>query len=174
MPEIVLEIVPLAKDGSLTGKLLVTARHCRSLRANLLLELGLYSGQDTLLKSLGDQDGQTMGELASNLGVRPPTVTKMVTRMAAQGFIERVPSKLDSRQFNVFLTPLGSQAIEQIDENWSAAEETLLASLKEKDLKRLNKILRKILKQFDSGKTGKKAKAKTKRAKDVSTPASQS
>ena len=164
---------PLAKDESLTGKLLLTARYCRSMRAALLLERGLYSGQDALLKSLGTQDGQSMGELAKNLDVRPPTVTKMVTRMAAQGFVERQPSQTDSRQFNVFLTSQGTQAIEQIDETWQAAEKAALKGLKDKDAKRLSKILQKILKQMGEKKAKKKSSAKLHRDQDVSTPAGQ-
>lgn len=172
-PNIVLEMGPLAKDENLTGKLLLTARYCRSLRTSLLLERGLYSGQDTLLKILGTQDGQSMGELANKLGVRPPTVTKMVTRMAAQGFVKRLPSQNDSRQFNVFLTSQGLAVIAQIDETWAAAEKTALAGLKEKDAKRLNKILQKILKQLENKAINSNSGTKRHREQDVSTPASQ-
>lgn len=163
----------MAKDENLTGKLLLTARYCRSLRASMLLERGLYSGQDTLLKSLGAQDGQSMGELANNLGVRPPTVTKMVTRMAAQGFVQRLPSQTDSRQFNVFLTPQGSEVIGLIDETWATAEKTALAGLKDKDTKRLNKILQKILKQFGDRTITANSGNKRHREQNASTPASQ-
>jgi MarR family transcriptional regulator, organic hydroperoxide resistance regulator len=144
-----LENLKLALDESLTGKLMLAARLCRSLRTAMLVDEGLYSGQDTLLKILGDEDGQSMGSLAARLGVRPPTITRMVMRMSAQGFLRREPSQIDSRQFNVFLTQRGAEVIERIDKTWTRVEELAVAKLKEKDGKRLRKILEKILLQLD-------------------------
>jgi MarR family transcriptional regulator, organic hydroperoxide resistance regulator len=139
----------LALDDSLTGTLIVVARLCRSLRTVLLLDEGLYSGQDTLLKFLNEEDGQSMGLLAEKLGVRPPTVTRMVMRMSAQGFVRREPSQIDGRQFNVFLTQRGIAVIERIDAAWSKVEALAVENLKEKDGKRLRKILEKILLQLE-------------------------
>lgn len=139
----------MALDESLTGKLMLVARLCRSLRTTLLVDDGVYSGQDTLLKFLIEEDGQSMGLLAEKLGVRPPTVTRMVMRMSAQGFLRREPSQVDRRQFNVFLTQRGVAAIERIDEAWSKVEKLATANLKEKDGKRLRKILEKILLQLE-------------------------
>jgi len=139
----------LVLDESLTGKLMLAARLCRSLRTGMLLDEGLYSGQDTLLKILVEEDGQSMGLLATRLGVQPPTLTRMVMRMSAQGFLRREPSQNDGRQFNVFLTQRGVEVIDRIDETWSRVEELAVGNLKEKDGKRLRKILEKILLQLD-------------------------
>lgn len=134
----------MADDESLTGSLIVAARLCRSVRAELLQEVGLHAGQDVLLKSLRDNDGQTMGSLATDLGVRPPTITKMVMRMSAQGYVRRENSKYDSRQNHVFLTEAGSDLLASVEDIWRSAEEVALGKLKEKDTRRLRKILSKI------------------------------
>ena len=135
--------VPAEEEG-LAGSLIVTARLCRSLRAQMLQKTGLHAGQDTLLRSLRDKDGQTMSSLAANLDVRPPTVTKMVARLGAQGHLRRECSARDSRQNLVFLTESGWQLLGQVDEIWLKAEKAAFDGFKEKDSKRLRKILARI------------------------------
>jgi DNA-binding MarR family transcriptional regulator len=139
----------MPKERDLTGKLIYAARLCRSFRARLLLDHGIYAGQDHLLKSLAQQDGQTMGSLASNLGVRPPTITKMVTRMEAQGLVRRENSGFDNRLNLVSITGAGEALLDEIDEAWRTAEKHAFERLKEKDAKRLHKILDRILLSLD-------------------------
>lgn len=135
----------MARDRDLAGKLIYAARLCRTLRARHLLDHGLYAGQDVLLKSLAANDGQSMGSLAASLNVRPPTVTKMVNRMGAQNLVRRQNSDYDSRLNLVFITDVGEALLEEVDEAWSEAERQAFSTLKEKDVKRLNKILDRII-----------------------------
>ena len=139
----------MGPEESLVGKLIYAGRLCRSLRADLLLDLGIYAGQDILLKSLANADGQTMGSIAGDLGVRPPTVTKMVARMEAQGLVQREGSKSDNRRAHVHLTEAGRQLLQRIDEAWAKADLSALDGLRQKDEKRLNKVLDKILVNLD-------------------------
>ena len=139
----------MGPEESLVGKLIYTGRLCRSLRADLLLDLGIYAGQDILLKSLANADGQTMGSVAADLGVRPPTVTKMVARMEAQGLVQREGSKADNRRAHVHLTDAGRELLARIDDAWQKADLSALEDLKPKDEKRLNKVLDKILAKLD-------------------------
>lgn len=74
-------------EKSVSFRLAYVAKLHRARAAALLAEINLYPGQETVLKALMQQDGQTMGELALALSVRPPTVTKMVTRLGAQGLV---------------------------------------------------------------------------------------
>lgn len=138
------------EETDLAGNLMLAARLCRHQRALALAELGLYPGQDMLLKCLSESDGQSMGSLAENLGVRPPTVTKMVSRMAAQGLLRRQNSAHDSRQNHVFLTDAGSALLEEIGRRWRRSAQTTFGSLTEKDEKRLRKILAKLLADLNS------------------------
>lgn len=135
----------LARDKDLSGKLIYAARLCRTLRARRLLEHGLYAGQDLLLKSLAANDGQSMGSLAASLAVRPPTVTKMVNRMEAQNLVRRQSSGYDNRLNLVFITEAGESLLDEVDAAWEEAERQAFASLKEKDVKRLGKILDRIV-----------------------------
>jgi DNA-binding MarR family transcriptional regulator len=139
----------MSDQEDLSSKLIYAARLCRSLRAKLLREHGLFAGQDALLKTLARTDGQTMGSLAANLGVRPPTVTKMVTRMEAQGLVKRETSGFDSRLAIVHLLDAGSSLVARIDEAWQMADAQAFGQLKDKDARRLAKILDKIIEGAD-------------------------
>ena len=54
--------------------------------AMLLGEIGLFPGQEQALQVLAQHDnGMTMGELSRTLHVRPPTASKTIARLTAQG-----------------------------------------------------------------------------------------
>src|SRR5439155_20983452 len=94
--------------------------------------------------ALDENDGQAMSDLAATLGVQPPTVTKMISRLAAQDYVERRASAGDGRQALVFLTERGRRAIAQIDKVWKRIEKDALAGIDDKERKRLRKLLRQI------------------------------
>ena len=124
---------------------LAQAAHAYRVRAgSQLSRLNLHSGQETLLKALADADGMSMSDLAATLGVQPPTVTKMISRLAAQGYVERRAAPGDARQAQVFLTEQGRDAIAAIDKLWKRIEKTALADIDDKDRKRLRKLLRQV------------------------------
>lgn len=133
------------------------AAHAYRVRAGAQLSrIGLHSGQESLLKALSQKDGASMSELAANLGVQPPTVTKMVGRLAAQGYVQRRASEGDGRQANVFLTDQGRETIGAIDKVWKRLEKNALAGIEDKDRKRLRKLLRQVSRNLDLQR-GKKA-----------------
>jgi DNA-binding MarR family transcriptional regulator len=124
---------------------LAQAAHAYRVRAGShLSRIGLHPGQESLLKALAENDGISMSELAARLGVQPPTVTKMISRLAAQDYVERRQSSGDGRQANVFLTERGQRAIAMIDKLWKRVEKDALAGIDYKDRKRLRKILRQL------------------------------
>jgi DNA-binding MarR family transcriptional regulator len=121
------------------------ARLHRALVARKLTILGLYPGQEQVLKILADGGDMTMGDLAAALRVRPPTASKTVGRLAAQGLIERKsPGSGDGRLVRVGLTEAGREKAIALDDLWFAAEDEMLADLDGKDVKRLRKLLRRI------------------------------
>lgn len=121
------------------------ARLHRTLVARKLTILGLYPGQEQVLKILAEGGDMTMGELAAALRVRPPTASKTVGRLAAQGLVERRGGgSADGRLVQVGLTAAGVEKSEAIDDLWFAAEDEMLADMDGKDVKRLRKLLRRM------------------------------
>lgn len=101
----------MSKDNKavMLYRLQSVARLTRTVLATRLLELGLYAGQDAVMLQLASEDGLPPGILAQRLGVRPPTITKTITRLQSQGFVVKRASETDQRQSHVFLTPQGSK-----------------------------------------------------------------
>ena len=129
---------------SVTYRVAQTAKAHRARSNTHLSRIGLHPGQEVLLKALFEKDGQTMSELASTLSVQPPTVTKTVTRLAAQNLVERRHSETDKRLSRVHLTEDGIERIKLIDKAWKRLEKEAVAGLDVKERKRLRKILRQI------------------------------
>ncbi len=132
------------------------ASHAYRVRAGgQLARIGLHSGQENLLKALAAADGMSMSDLAASLGVQPPTVTKMISRLAAQDYVERRASSGDGRQAEIFLTERGKKAIANIDKVWKRIEKAALVDIDEKDRKRLRKLLRQIERNLDGKRADK-------------------
>ncbi|MGA0562636.1 MarR family winged helix-turn-helix transcriptional regulator [Ancylobacter sp. VNQ12] len=141
------------KDGfekSIGHRLHHAARLQRALAARRLQDLGLFPGQETALKLLAESDGRTMTELAAALRVRPPTASKTVGRLSAQGLLERRASDGDARLVRVHLTDEGRSRAGAIDGIWESLEDVIVTGLDGKDRKRLRKLLRKIEKNLSS------------------------
>ena len=135
---------------SVTFRLAQTAKAHRSRAGIHLSRIGLHPGQEAVLKVLSEDDGQTMSQLAAVLSVQPPTITKMVTRLSAQGFLRRAASETDGRLARVFLTDEGRALVETVDRSWKRLEREALAGLDEKDRKKLRKLLRQVEKNLGS------------------------
>lgn len=94
--------------------------------------------------ALRDEPGQTPGGLAQRLGVRPPTITKTINRLQAQGFLERKASETDSRQAHIFLTEQGQEAVETIEKSVRKTEKQAFKGIDKKEQKALLKLLQRI------------------------------
>lgn len=64
---------------------------------------------------LWQNDGQTQAQLAEQLAVEPPTVTKMLQRMESAGLVTRKPDKQDRRAQRVYLTAKGKRLRQRVD-----------------------------------------------------------
>lgn len=126
------------------NRLHAAARLARTALAARLLGHGFYAGQDQIMLALDREDGQTPGALAGRLGVRPPTITKTINRLQAQGFLDKRSSDSDARQAHVFLTDAGREMIVAIEKSVRKTEKQALKGLDKKDQKALAKLLARI------------------------------
>lgn len=117
------------------------ARNARTALSRHLLDLGLYAGQDGVMLALDARDGQTPGAIAVSLGVKAPTITKTIGRLAAQGFLRREGSPDDGRMMLVFLTEAGRDQIKSIRKSQRKTEKAAFAGLKKKEVAELLRLL---------------------------------
>jgi MarR family transcriptional regulator, organic hydroperoxide resistance regulator len=122
-------------DDRVTFELLQAARAYRLRSAKLLARVGLYPGQDALLKLLGERGKLTMGEAAAALSIQPPTVTKMVNRLSAAELVKTEVMDGDRRKISVSLTDMARGKIEEIDSIWEELESAALEQIDPQPLK---------------------------------------
>ncbi len=138
-----------ADKAAAMSRLSSAARLSRTALAARLLAHGFYAGQDQVMIALDREDGQTPGQLATRLGVRPPTVTKTINRLQSQGYVEKRASDTDARQANVYLTDEGRGAIKAIEKAVRKTEKQALKGLDKKEQKTLLKLLGRIESNLD-------------------------
>ena len=119
----------------------MAAREIRAQLSTRLNALGLYAGQEQMLLALKGQPPRSLGELAEEIGVKPPTATKMITRLELNGFVQRLASKEDHRVVFVRLTKRGADAADQLGRLLDDIEAEIVGSLKKSERKGLMKGL---------------------------------
>jgi DNA-binding MarR family transcriptional regulator len=126
-------------DRTIGWALIQAARLHRTHLNTKLAELGLFAGQEQVLEALNRYSALTIGDLAALLRVRAPTASKMVTRLAALGFVQRDPIQKDARTVRVRLTQKGRMAITRLQGLWDEVERDLVkdSSTEQKELQEL-------------------------------------
>jgi len=133
-----------ARRPELFSQLATTARYSRTLLSRQLLSCGLYAGQDAVILALDTQDGLSLSAIADQLGVRAPTMTKTINRLAVQGFVEKRDSLADARLSHVHLTDAGREAVQAVKKAIHLSHGLAAGDLGKRDLKTLSKLLRKL------------------------------
>ncbi len=126
----------------LAPSLAAAARSLRTVHSRNLLDAGLYAGQDSVILQLAEGEALTPGDLAQRLGVKAPTMTRTISRMEAQGFVQRKPDGGDGRQIKVHLTPAGLQSLEKINLATAATNSLALEDFSDKEIRTLLKLLK--------------------------------
>ena len=94
-----------------------------------------------VLQSLRASDGTTMRELADIVLMNPPTLTKLVDRMVADGLVQRQLSSEDNRRVNLLLTDFGLRLCDEIAEHVEAQNDRIIETMGPEKAKLLREAL---------------------------------
>lgn len=130
--------------GELAAGLTQSARTLRMHLTRNLTEQGLYAGQDSVIVVLARSEGLSPGAIAEALGVRAPTITKTINRLAAQGFVEKRGSGGDGRKAEIYLSDKGRRAVAAIEKAIGRTEDAMLAGFTGKESRTLAKLLARL------------------------------
>jgi DNA-binding MarR family transcriptional regulator len=122
----------LAKHAVAHASIAVFARH------------GVYEGQQFVLRRLWREDGLTPGQIARQLGLATPTVTRAATRMEAAGLLHREPHPTDGRLVRLVLTDRGRALEHVIGPEMRALTEQTLAGFSDDERAQLLQALRRM------------------------------
>ncbi len=89
-------------------------------------------------------DGQRQIDLASNLGLSPPTVNKILGGLLGNDFVTREKIEDDARSTRIFLTQKGQSIRGKIEEQWTSLEEQTVAGLTDTEILVLRQLLVKL------------------------------
>jgi DNA-binding MarR family transcriptional regulator len=129
----------LAKHALAHASISVFARH------------GVYEGQQFVLRRLWREDGLTPGQIAKQLGLATPTVTRAATRMEASGLLRREPHPSDGRLVRLVLTPRGRELEQVIGPEMRALTEQTLAGFSAEERSELLRALRRMASNLSAG-----------------------
>ena len=110
-----------------------------------LSEIGLHVGQEFVLFNLSCHDGATQSQLADYLCVEPPTVTKLVQRMEANGLLERRTDSDDGRVSRVYLTERSHELLDGVRAVWAELEAQTVKGLSDMEQALLRRLLIQLL-----------------------------
>lgn len=97
----------LKLDNQLCFRLYTASRLITQAYRPLLSGIGLTYPQYLVMMVLWEKDGQPVNDIAKKLYLETNTVTPLLKRMEAEGFLSRCKGKADGRQVIVSLTPKG-------------------------------------------------------------------
>jgi DNA-binding MarR family transcriptional regulator len=129
----------LAKHAVAQASTSVFARH------------GVYEGQQFVLRRLWRQDGLTPGQIAKQLGLATPTVTRAATRMEAAGLLRREPHPTDGRLVRLVLTARGRELEQVIGPEMRTLTEQTLAGFTAEERSALIRALRRMAANLSAG-----------------------
>jgi DNA-binding MarR family transcriptional regulator len=111
---------------------------------SLFARHGVYEGQQFVLRRLWREDGLTPGQIAKQLGLATPTVTRAATRMEAAGLLRREPHPSDGRLVRLVLTDRGRELEQVIGPEMRALTERTLIGFSDTERAELVRALRRM------------------------------
>ncbi|KRE67165.1 MarR family winged helix-turn-helix transcriptional regulator [Arthrobacter sp. Soil761] len=124
----------------LAGAFREALRHSVYLVRRLDADGELSAAQLSTLKMLLGE-GQRVGEIARNLGVRVPSATEQIIKLERAGLARREPDPDDSRAVRVILTPEGRAAVDSANRRRNQVMAAILSTLTDQDRQALAEAL---------------------------------
>lgn len=105
----------------------------RLITTSKISKLGLHAGQDMVLLSLLEKDGQSQNELVQQLVVTHSAIAKSVARMKRKDIVSTQKSTLDKRITLVYLTDKGRTLALEVQKIWENVEDIAFLKLNSSD-----------------------------------------
>jgi DNA-binding MarR family transcriptional regulator len=115
-----------------------------------LQHFGVHAGQQYLLELLWERpEGLTVGEIADELAVEAPSITRTVQRMARQDLVEKHSHPTDARQVIVKLTAKGQALQKDVPQVMMLFEEQMLKDISEVERAFLMRLFKQMLNNME-------------------------
>lgn len=120
-----------ARSGRLSYSIFLLSRAQRACADRLLEQFGLQAGNEHLMMSIYERDGQRRTELLEVLGLDDPTIAKAVTCLERDGLVQLEEPSASCPVHLVWLTDEGRALQRPLEEALAPLHATTLAVLRE-------------------------------------------
>ncbi len=103
-----------------------------------------------ILASLSDADGLTLKQLNQRVLFNQPTLSKLITRMVAEGLLERHQDKQDKRAILIFISALGRDLVNDLLREAKWHESEVLADYSSEQQALMKGMLRQLINTLES------------------------
>lgn len=104
-------------------------------------QAGVTADHWRVLRHLADGVGHSMGEIAEQQGINPPTLTKLVDRMVSKSMVQRAADPEDSRRVLVYATDSGLELMAELQSSIDQHHAALDALLGPRNTRQLERLL---------------------------------
>jgi DNA-binding MarR family transcriptional regulator len=111
-------------------------------------QFGLSGAQLFILQLLAEAPAQSLNDLATRTGTHQSTVSVVVTRLVARGFVSRGASGVDGRRVTLSLTRAGRAIVRRAPESAYARLESAVRRLPARERRLLAELLARLVDQL--------------------------
>jgi len=107
-------------------------------------EGSLHDGQGMILRILERHDGITQKDLTEMLHIRPSSLSELISKLEAKGYVQRITNEEDKRVSNIKLADKGQAVLKQVKEARKNMAKDAFAVLTEEEQEQLLGLLTKL------------------------------
>lgn len=109
---------------------------------------GLTAKQANYLETIKALGNPNQVELAAELGLSKPSITAIIDKLSALGFVKKTQSDEDRRSFHLHLTEKGEDISRMHDETHRKMADMIVKNLSKEEEKRLISVLNKVVRSM--------------------------
>src|SRR4051812_22428791 len=107
--------------------------------------LGLTAQQFWFLNAARELPGATLGEIARQRRMDPPTASRLAEGLARRGLVRTAPDDRDRRALRILLTPAGNKAAERIAPVAASVRNAVVRGMSRREQEALRASLRRVV-----------------------------
>ncbi len=133
-------------------KIVLVARLWRSRFADRMKALNQTDARWSALYMIADaENGINQTNLADRLGVRGPTLVRLLDNLEADGLVKRIAIAGDRRAKLVLIEKAGRKVLAEVDVHAARMRKDLFSGVSDEDLDTALRVLRHLSSRLDSG-----------------------
>jgi len=115
--------------------------------AQLTAEEGVNEEHWRILHAVSDKAGHSMGELAAEVLLNLPALTKNVDKLVSRGLVQRAADEYDSRKVLIFITDRGIKLLARLQPGVDAHHAAIEEALGPRNAKQLKRLLGRFIEE---------------------------